>query len=197
MLKIIVWSIFILPVFTITLSGSALSATIPDNAETDYNSDTSNSRSQLQYHLVTLPSTNKKRVDAMSARFISLVPKAMLISKTPETTVYRLIANRFDSIESAKKRQTELLQHCKSPFVVKSDQVYSVIAGSLFTETSAAVEQKRMAGKNIPTAILKLRLPLKHWQIKSTESFDIRDAVNLASKLDKMGVTAILKPTDY
>jgi len=89
------------------------------------------------------------------------------------------------------------MRHCESPFVLKNDQGYSVIAGSQLTEALAVAEQKRLAGKNISTTIIKLSLPLKLWQMKSTESFPVRDAVILANKLAKMGViTTIEQATD-
>ena len=141
-----------------------------------------------------LHAANKKRVDAMCLKYLSLVPKAMLKHKTTENTVYRLIVDTFDKIESAKKRKAELLQHCESPFVLKRDQGYVVIASSQLTEASALEEQQRLAGKNISTTILELRLPLKKWQMKSAESFNIRDAVTMASRLAKIGVITILEP---
>lgn len=195
--KISIGSIIIVLISAVTASGTTLSATTPDSNEEVHKLDTSNEQNPLQYHLVTLPSTNKKRVDAMCLRFLSLIPRAKLIPNTAERTVYRLIANTFDSIESAKKRKAELVQHCESPFVMKSSQGYSVIAGSQLTETLAVAEQKRLAGKNIVTTIVELRLPLKQWQMKSTESFDIRDAVIIASKLAKIGVITTIEPTAF
>jgi len=184
-------------IFALTVSGTALSAPFPDYNESAHKPDTSNERTPLQYHLVTLPSPNKKKVDAMCLRFLSLIPKAMLIPETVESTVYRLVADTYDTIASAKKRKAELLHHCESPFVVKSDQGYSVVAGSQLTEALAVTEQKRLAGKNISTAILELRLPLKQWQMKSSEGFNIRDAVIMAGKLAKIGVITTIEPTDY
>jgi hypothetical protein len=195
MVKVSVSSIFFVLISVITVSGTALSATIPDNKETAHTLVTSHAGNPLHYHLVTLSSTNRKRVDAMCIKFLSLIPKAMLTPKTAERTVYRLIANTYDTIESAKKRKGELLLHCESPFVVKNTGGYSVVAGSQLTETLAVAEQKRLAGKNISTTIAELRLPLKQWQLKSTESFTIRDAVIMASKLAKIGVIATIAPT--
>jgi hypothetical protein len=196
MIKVSVNSIILVLISVIIVSGTALSATIPDNKESAYTLDTSNAQNQLKYHVVTLPSTNRKRVNAMSIKFLSLIPKAMLIPKTSEHTVYRLVANTFDSFELAKKRKAELLQQCESPFIVKSNDGYSVIASSQLTETLAGAEHKRLAGKNIPTTIVELKLPLKQWQMRSTESFDIRVAVSMASKLAKIGVTTTIVPAD-
>jgi hypothetical protein len=188
--------IIVLLIYALTTSGTAISATISDAKETARKLDISDERNPLHYHLVTLPSTNKKRVDAMCITFLSLIPKAMLIPKTSENIVYRLITNTYDTIESAKKHKAELLRHCESPFVVKSKQGYTVIAVSQMTEALAVAEQKRLAGKNISTTILELRLPLKQWQMKSAESFSIRDAVIMASKLARVGVTTTIEQTD-
>jgi hypothetical protein len=196
MIKVSVNSIIPVLISAIIFSGTALSATIPDKKESAYTLDTSNVQNQLKYHVVTLPSTNTKRVNAMSIKFLSLIPKAMLIPKTSEHTVYRLVANTFDSFELSKKRKTELLQQCESPFIVKSNDGYSVIASSQLTETLAGLEHKILAGKNIPTTIVELKLPLKQWQMRSTESFDIRVAVSLASKLAKIGVITTIVPAD-
>jgi len=195
--KVSVNSIILALISAMIVSGPALSATIPDSIETAQTHDSSNEQNPFHYHLVTLPSTNKKRIDAMCIRFLSLIPKAMLIPITAESTVYRLIAGTFDSIESAKKRKAELLHHCESPFVVKNNQGYAVIAGSQLTETLAVAEQKRLAAKHISTTILELRVPLKQWQMKSTESFTIRDAVTLASKLTRIGVITTIEPVAY
>lgn len=180
----------------ITVSGTGLSADVPDNKIPAKNPDTSIERNPPRYHLVTLPSTNKKRVDAMCIKFLSIIPKAKLIPKTTESTVYRLISNTFDAIDPAKKRKAELLQCCESPFILKNSHGYTLIAGSQMTETLAVAEQKRLISKNIPTTILELRLPLKQWQMKSTESFNIRDAVIIASELARIGVTTTIEQTD-
>ncbi len=129
----------------------------------------------------------------MCLKFLSLIPKAMLVPKTEESTVYRLIADTFYSIEPTKKRKAELMRHCESPFVLKNDQGYLVIAGSQLTEALALAEQKRLADKRISTTIIKLTLPLKQWQMKSTESFPIRDAVIMANKLAKLGVITTIE----
>jgi hypothetical protein len=197
MVKFSVNSIILVLISAVTVSGTALPATIPDTNEPVNKLDTSKERNPLQYHLVSLPSTNKKRVDTMCIKFLYVIPKAMLTPKTAERTVYRLVANTFDTLESAKKRKAELLQRCESPFVLKSNQGYSVIAGSQLTEALAVAEQKRLASKNISVTILELRLPLKQWQMRSTESFTIRDAVIMASKLAKAGVITTLEPSAY
>jgi hypothetical protein len=196
MVKVSVKSLIFMLISAVTVSATALPA-LPDTSETIQKLDISNEGNPSLYHLVTLPSTNKKRVDAMCIKFLYVIPKAVLTPKTAERTVYRLVANTFDTIESAKKRKAELLQHCESPFVLKSNQGYSVIAGSQLTEALAAAEQKRLAAKNISTTILELRVPLKQWQMKSTESFTIRDAVIMASKLAKVGVITTIEPTAY
>jgi hypothetical protein len=196
MVKVSVKSLIFMLISAVTVSATALPA-LPDTSETIQKLDISNEGNPPLYHLVTLPSTNKKRVDAMCIKFLYVIPKAVLTPKTAERTVYRLVANTFDTIESAKKRKAELRQHCESPFVLKSDQGYSVIAGSQLTEALAAAEQKRLAAKNISTTILELMLPLKQWQMKSTESFTIRDAVIMASRLAKVGVITTIEPSTY
>jgi hypothetical protein len=176
--------------FFVSVTSAALSAPIPDTIATDSLSE----RNPLRYHLVTLPSTNKKRVDAMCIKFLSFIPKAMLIPKTVESPVYRLVAYTSDTIEAAKKRKNKLSQQFETSFVAKSVDGYSVIAGSQLTEALAVEEQKRLAGKNLSTTIVELRLPLKQWYMRSTESFTIRDAVVLASKLSKVGVITTIEP---
>jgi hypothetical protein len=192
--RVIIYSIFLALLSAITVSSTALSSDIPDDNDLPHSLDTPNERTSQRYHLVTLPSTNRKRVDAMCLRFLSLIPKAMLIPKTEERTVYRLVANTFDKLESAKKRKTELSRHGIATFVVANDARYSVIAGSQFTEALALEEQKILASNNITTTILELRLPLKQWLMKSTESFAIRDAINMAGRLAKIGVITTLEP---
>jgi hypothetical protein len=179
---------------TIAVSGTALSAPVPEKAGATDTLETSSERNPPRYNLVTLPSTNKKRVDAMCIRFLSLLPKAKLIPETSERSVYRLAAGSYDRIETARKRKAELLPHCESPFVLKNDQGYTVIAGSQLTETLAVAEQKRLAAKNISTTILELRLPLKQWHMKSSESFTIRDAVIMANRMARIDVTTTLEP---
>lgn len=179
----------------ITFSGTARSENIPNHSAAAQSLDVSSQQNPPHYRLVTLPSSNKKRIDAMCIRFLTLIPKAMLIPKMSESTVYRLIANTFDTIELAKKRKAELLSHCESPFVVKTNQGYSVIASSQLNEELAVEEHTRLAHKNISTTIVELRLPLKQWQMKSTESLTIREAVSMASKLAKIGVLTTIEPT--
>lgn len=148
----------------------------------------------LTYHLVTMPSTNKKRVDAMCIKFLSIIPKAKLIPKMEVRTVFRLVANSYDKLEAAKKRKTELTGLGIATFVAVNDTGYSVIAGSHFTEPLALEEQRTLTEKNVSTTIHELRLPLKEWQMISTESFTIRDAVIMASRLAKIGVITTLQP---
>jgi hypothetical protein len=197
MVRILINSMIVILIATVTFSGTALSATVQEMTGAPDALETSSERNQPLYNLVTLPSTNKKRVDAMCLRFLSLLPKAKLIPETSERRVYRLVAKTYDTIEPAKRRKAELLPHCESPFVLKNDYGYTVIAGSQLTEALAVAEQKRLAAKNISTAIVELRLPLKQWRMKSTESFTIRDAVIMASRLAKIGVITTLEPAAY
>jgi hypothetical protein len=115
-------SIIIVLSCAITVSSTALSATIPEIKGTAQKLDTSNVWNPRHYHVVTLPSTNMRRVDGMCLNFLSLIPKAMLIPSTAERTVYRLVANTYDTIESAKKGKSKLAQHCEFPFVVKNNK---------------------------------------------------------------------------
>jgi len=195
MVKVTIYTMIIVLLSAIAVSATALSAAIPDGNETARQLDAAIRSTSHKYHLVTLPSTNKKRVDAMCIRFLSVIPKAMLIPKTEERTVYRLVAKTFDKIESAKKRKAELSQHRESPFLAVNENGYSVVVSSQLSETLALAEQKRLAGKNITTSILELRLPLKQFQMRSNESFAIRDAVSLAARLAKIGVITTLEPT--
>ncbi len=148
----------------------------------------------LQYRVVSVPSTNKKRIDAMCIRYLSVIPKAKLVPKTSETTVYRLIANAYDSLAAAKKRTAELRPYGESPFVMSTSQGYSVVVGSQLTKELAVAEQKRLARKNIATTVLELQVPLKEWQMRSEQSFNLRYAVSVASKLAELGVTTTLEP---
>jgi len=193
MIKIPFTSIILLLFSVVSFNATALSAEISDNKDAIDKIETIDQLPPVQHRLVTLPSTNKKRVDAMCIKFLSLVPKAMLVPKTEESTVYRLIADTYDSIEPTKKRKAELMRYCESPFVLKNDHGYSVIAGSQLTEALALAEQKRLAGKHISTTIIKLTMPLKQWQMKSTGSFPIRDAVIIANKLAGMGVITTIE----
>jgi hypothetical protein len=130
----------------------------------------------------------------MSLQFLSLIPRAKLIPKTEENTVYRLVANTYDTIGPARKRAKELSHACESPFVTTEASGYSVIAGSQLTEALALAEKERLAARNIPTEIYELRVPLRKWQMKSSESFSVREAVTLAGKLSKCGVITTLEP---
>jgi hypothetical protein len=197
MFKFKVCSIFLILILTNSVGSIALSSTIPNSTETANKLDASTESNIHKYYLVTLPSTNKKRVDSMCIKFLSLIHKAKLIPKTEERTIYRLITDKYVNIESAKRLKAELLKQCETPFVIKNDNGYSVVASSQLTENFALAEQKRLASKNIPTTILVLSLPLKQWQMKTTESFNIRDAVLMASRLAKIGVIATLEPTTY
>lgn len=178
----------------IMFCGSAHSAGTPKISESAQVLDSSNERNPLRYHLVTVPSTNRHRVNAMSLQFLSLIPRAKLIPKTEENTVYRLVANTYDTIGPARKRVKELSHACESPFVTTEESGYAVIAGSQLTEALALAEKERLAAKNIPTEIYELRVPLRKWQMKSSESFSVREAVTLAGKLSKCGVITTLEP---
>lgn len=147
-----------------------------------------------RYHVVTVPATNKKRVDAMCIRYLSVIPKAKLIPKASETTVYRLIATTHDTLPAAKKRRNDLLPYGESPFVMTTSYGYSVVVGSQLTEALAEAERQRLAAKNIVTTIHELRVALKEWQMRSEESFSLRDAVHIAAKLSELGVVTTLEP---
>jgi len=52
----------------------------------------------------------------------------------------------------------------------------------------------RLAAKKIVTTIHELRVALKEWQMRSEESFCLRDAVHIAAKLSELGVVTTLEP---
>jgi len=189
--------ILLVPVFVVSICGTARSSSIPASAETSQPLETAIERTPDTYHLVTAPSINKKKVDAMCIKFLSLIPKAMLIPKTEERAVFRLVANTYDRLESAKKRKAELSHHGMDTFIVVDDTGYSVIAGSHVTETLALEEQRQLAARNVTATIREQTVPLKEWQMKSTQSFTIREAVIMANKLAKLGVITTLVPAAY
>jgi hypothetical protein len=181
----------------VTFSDTARSAPFPAKAGATDTPDATSAGDKPRYNLVTLPSTNKKRVDAMCIRFLSLLPKAKLIPETTERRVYRLEAGTYDRIEPARKRKAQLLPHCESPFVLKNDHGYTVIAASQLSEELAVAEQKRLAARSIPTTVVELRLSLKQWRMKSAESFTIREGVIMANRMARIGVTTTLEPAGY
>ena len=193
MARTAVYSIILALGCTVTLTGTARSATVPGNGKTAHSPGASN-RTVATYHLATLPSTNKKRVDAMCLRFLSLLPKAKLIPRTEDRTVFRLVVGTFDRLDAAKKRKSELAALGIAAFVAVDEPGYSVVAGSHFTAELALEEQQLLTGKNVTSSIRELRLPLKEWQMRSTESFPLRDAVIMAGKMTMVGVTTTLEP---
>ena len=154
-------------------------------------------RTSVTYHLSTIPSPNRKKVDAMCLRYLGILPKAVLIPKNEERTVYRLIAGTFDTVSEAKKRRNELAGRIDSPFVINDGGKYSVVVASHLTEALAGMEQVQLAARGIDAAVKTQRINLKLWQMKSIESFKLRDAVDLTGKMAVVGVTTLLEPANH
>lgn len=150
------------------------------------------------YTLVTAPSLDRKKVETIFRSVEKEIPGLALVKKSVEKVIYRLVVQCFDKMAPAKRMQTDLLKNSKTAsFIAHTDSSYCVTAGSEFTEDAARAEQKILAGKHINAGIVKLSLPLPHWQIRSNDINDLRSAVFIANSMAWNGVATTIEPVNH
>ena len=154
------------------------------------------SDSQKGYHLVTPPSLHRKRVETLYNRIHSQFPSAELKNSTKEMIVYRMVVKYFDTIDQAKLLRAELRKNTKTPFIVKTNDLYSVIASSQMTQKSALAEQEELSEKQIKTTILKTSQLLPNWQITNGSNLALREAVTMAYAMSLKGFILTIEPLE-
>lgn len=111
----------------------------------------------------------------------SEIPRSEVVSKNENKVYYRLVVGCFNDIGSAKKLNAELSRKSIPSFITLSRKKYSVIASSHLSEQYALEEQKLLADKNVRSSIIKTTRSLPYWQIRSIDTYEIREAVYTAS----------------
>lgn len=170
----------------------------PDHNAT-YQQSSSDGSKQPGYLLVTPPSVNKKKIESMLKKIRSDVPRAEIRKKIEERVLYRLVTQCFDSLPLAEKKRADLFKSSRTPFIVKSDNSFCVVASSQMTIKGAFAEQKQLAEKHVKANIVKLSLPLALWQVKSSDVYDLRNAVRMANAVSVKGLITTIEPfeTDH
>lgn len=148
------------------------------------------------YNLVTPPSLNKKKVESTFKKIRAEIPKAEIRNKIEERLFYRLVVRCFDNIAPAKSLQADLTKSSRTPFILQENNTYCVVASSQMTHEAAVAEQKQLAAKQISAHIVELNLPLPHWQVKSGNYHDLRDAVNMANSMSMKGLITTIEPLE-
>ena len=151
---------------------------------------------QKSYHLVTSPSLHKKKVEALYYKIHSQFPSAELINSTKEMIVYRMVVKYCETIDQAKLLRAEIRKSTKTPFIIKSNDLYSVIASSQMALKSALAEQEELSGKQIKTTLLKTSQRLPNWQITNGTNLALRDAVTMAYAMSLKGFVLTIEPLE-
>lgn len=150
------------------------------------------SGSSSVYSVVTPATLNKKKTETTLKKLQSAVPGAEIKDELKERNFYRLVVKCFNSLSPAKSLQTDLLKLSKSTFIIQTNNSYCVAAGSQLNHDAALAEQKQLAKKHISATIVKLTLPLPHWQVKLGDYSALRDAIIAANNLSNNSDTAAL-----
>jgi len=188
--------ILFLALFFIQLaSTSALSLNNPLPIGSSSHRYYENCSKQDAYMLVTTPSLNKKNVESTLKRVQTTIPSAELIETFKERDFYRVVVKCFKNISDAKLLNANLSKNHKTPFVVKSNELYCVVASSQMTKEAALDDQKKLSTKHLNTTIVKMSLPLPHWQIKISDYCDLRDTVKMANTISMNGLMTTIEPT--
>lgn len=186
--------LFILLFLTYLYADTAPSSADSLTSVSSHQQTSSDASEEPGYRLVTPPSVNRKKVESMVKRMRSDLPRTEIKKNIRERVFYRLVVQCFDSMTPAKRLRTDLLKSSRTPFIVLTDNQYCVVASSQMTKKAALAEQKQLAQKHVTAKIAKLSLPLPHWQARSVDLYDLRDAVSLASTISLKGTVTTIEP---
>jgi hypothetical protein len=172
---------------------AAMTATSPATHDLTYQQASASLKKSTGYCLVTTPTIVKQHAESMFKLLQIEAPGSEIRSTMEERVVYRVVVNYYDNIASAKKMQAELQKIRETPFIIKTKSSFYVVASSHLTKNEARAEQTLLRTKNLVADIVKINLPLQHWQISSGTFYNLRDVANMANQLAIKGVVTTIE----
>jgi cell division protein FtsN len=141
------------------------------------------------YYLIAGESVHRNRLDPVAEKLRSAGFKPDIAGATKEVEVFRLVVASFADRKPAELRRAQVALRTRRAFIARDADSYCVCAGSLMSEESARKELKRLSSKGLAgVQIVRVRVPLKVWQVTAGRYTDAREAENSAQRLSQRGI---------
>jgi cell division septation protein DedD len=117
-----------------------------------------------------------------------------VVQKTLKTVnVYRLLSSCRDDLPSAARERARIAPKSGSPFIIRDNGSYCVVAASLFTEATAHKGQYRLSRLGIKTKIEAFQVPLTVQRITIGPIAERQEAETVQKLLTTQGITTSIE----
>jgi cell division protein FtsN len=140
------------------------------------------------YSLATSETVNEKKLESMLKKLEKTNLMLAVREETKEKDVFRLIADCYSDRPTAEKRLAEISRRSIKAFISHAGDTFCVVAGSLMSEDAALKEQKRLAGKNLPARIVKVKVPLTVFGLNIGRFSQLQEAEEAAKSIAAQGI---------
>lgn len=149
------------------------------------------------YTLSAGETLSQRKVEALMKKLKGTGFQPVVDVDTRNSEVFRLLSECYGDRKSAEKRRTEISRNSQGIFVIRNEDSFCVVAGSLMSESAAMQEQKRLAGKGLRVKVVKFRVPLTFLRISIGRFADPREADQAAHLLAARGIgVTVVKAVD-
>jgi hypothetical protein len=151
------------------------------------------------YYVLAGETINRHKIEPLLKKLKEAGLQPIIREETKSREVFRLVADCYADRISAEKRLPQISRMTRSSFLIRDENTYCIVAGSLSSEKAALQEQKRMEGKGLQVEIARYKVPLTVWQVIIGRFTHPPDAEKVVNTLAARGVaaTVINHEADY
>ena len=112
------------------------------------------------YTLTTGETPNRKKLYTLQKKVQKAGIRPVVQEELKTVNVYRLLSSCRDDLPAASRERARIAPKSGSPFIIRNNGSYCVVAASLFTEATAQEGQKWLSRQGIETKIAMFQVPL-------------------------------------
>ena len=148
-----------------------------------------------KYALATEDTPNRKELCDLQKKVQHAGIHPVVLSEVKPVTVYRLLSSCRDDLPGATRDLARIASRIGTPFIIRNNGSYCVVAASLFSEATARAGQKMLRRKGIKTRIETFLVPLPVQRITVGPMTERREAEAVRKMLSTRGVSMSVETT--
>lgn len=145
------------------------------------------------YTLATGETPNRKKLDTLQKKVQRAGIRPVVQEALKTVNVYRLLSSCRDDLPAASRELARIAPRSDSPFIIRNNGSYCVVAASLFTEATAQEGQKRLSRQGIKTKVATFQVPLTVQRITIGHFAERQEAETMQKTLTTRGITTSIE----
>lgn len=147
------------------------------------------------YTLTTGATPNRKQLYNLQKKVQKAGIRPVVQEELKTVNVYRLLSSCRDDISAASRERARIAPRSGSPFIIRNNGSYCVVAASLFTEATAQEGQKLLSRQGIETKIATFQVPLTVQRLTIGPIAERHEAEAVQKALSTRGITTSIETT--